>query len=555
MEKYVEIYCKNNNAYKTYLKGVSLREIYNDLKLQLPFQVVGARVNRRMEDLNFTVFNPKDIEFIDISDPSGMHMYERTLCIILSKAVDELFPNAICRIEHPVSKGYFFRVYDLDHELTASDVEAIRQRMEEIIARKLPITGKEKQSQEVIKLFRARKQLDKVALLESINQSYSEYYELDGYVDFYNGRLLQNTGDVHLFDLFPMANGMFLRIPKRTNPVVLEDLVEQQKMFKVFEEYVEWNKIMGLSNVGNFNLMQKEDRWNSVIKIAEALHEKKIASIADQIVTSPKKIRFVLISGPSSSGKTTFSKRLAVQLMVNKMNPINISLDDYFVNRDQTPLDENGEHDFESLYALDLEFFNQQLNELVDGQKIDCPTYSFETGKRIFRGNKIKLAENDVLIIEGIHALNPDLTQHISEDTKFKIYVSALTAISLDNHNLIPSADTRLLRRIVRDSRYRNYSAKDTISRWKSVRKGEDKWIFPYQENADVMFNSSLIFEFAVMKKYAVNILEEVPQNCDEYTEANRLLKFLSYFANVFEREVPPTSLLREFFGGSSFKY
>lgn len=555
MNNHVTIYCKNNATYKTYPVGISLLEIYEDLNVQLKYQVVAARVNKKMEDLHFFVYKPKDIEFIDISTPAGMRTYVRTLSMVLAKAIDDLFPNATFRLAHPISKGYYCTISHSEKSFSPDDIYSIRKRMQELISLDLPIVKQEKQTKEVILLFRERGQMDKVLLLETLSRPYANYFELDGYPDFYNGPLLPGTGYLKIFDLLPFYDGMLLRVPNRENPSVLEEMIPQPQMFEIFKEYIEWNRIMGLSNVGDFNLACRERRTYNLIKISEALHEKKIAAIADQIYNLRETAHFVMISGPSSSGKTTFSKRLSVQLMVNGLNPINISLDNYFLNREQTPLDKNGEYDFESLFALDLEFLNQQLQDLLDGKEIETPSFSFEHGKRIFRGDKIKLSDKDILIIEGIHALNPNLTTAIPEKTKFKIYVSALTTISLDDHNWIPTTDTRLLRRIIRDYRYRSYSAQETISRWDSVRSGEDKWIFPYQENADVMFNSALIFELSVLKKHAQPILEEVPRDCDEYSEAHRLLKFLDYFSPIYEREIPPTSLLREFLGGSSFRY
>lgn len=555
MNKSITIYCKQINTHKDYPIGTTLMEILRDIELPCKYQIVSARVNCKSEDLNFAVYKPKDVEFIDITTSSGMRVYVRTLTIILSKALYELYPDAELHLDHPLSKGYYCNIKNNGPKVTEEEVAAIKKRMHEIISKNLPITKHEKQGEEIIELFRANKQHDKVMLLETLKRPYSEVYELDGYFDYYNGALLPSTGHVSLFDIIPYYEGILIRIPCRTNPTELEELIPQPKMYEIFDEFIKWNEILGINNVGDFNLACKERNAYDLIKIAEALHEKKIAGIADQIIQNMNKTRFVMISGPSSSGKTTFSKRLCIQLRAAGIQPVLISLDNYFVDREHTPKDEKGELDFEHLKALDIDFFNEQLNQLLKGEEISLPTFNFETGKRVFRGEKVKLTNKNILLMEGIHALNPELTPTIPEETKFKIYVSALTTISLDNHNWIPTTDNRLLRRIVRDYRYRGYSAQETISRWHSVRSGEDKWIFPYQENADVMFNSALIFELAVLKKYAEPILQEVPRNSVEYAEAHRLLKFLKYFLPVHDKEIPPTSLLREFLGGSSFKY
>lgn len=555
MEKTVTIYCKSRNAHFEYPIGTTLLEILHDMKDVCVHQVVSAKVNYKSEDLNFAVYKPKDIEFIDITSSSGMRVYIRTLTIILAKAINDLYPHAELHLDHPLSKGYFCNVKNIEGGLTEAHVQEIRARMQEIVDANLPISRHEKQGAEVINMFRSRNMMDKVMLLETLNRPYTDYHELDGYVDYYNGPLLPSTGHINIFDLVLLNDGVLMRLPSRTNPAKLEEMTPQPKMFEVFKEFIEWNDIMNISNVGDFNLSCKEKKSFDLIKIGEALHEKKIAGIADQIISNMHKTRFVMISGPSSSGKTTFSKRLSIQLRAAGLQPVLISLDNYFVDRDNTPKDEHGGFDFEHLHAMDIQFFNKQLKQLLAGEEIELPSFSFEQGKRIFRGEKIRLTDKNILLMEGIHALNPELTPSIDEALKFKIYVSALTTISLDNHNWIPTTDNRLLRRIIRDYRYRGYSAQDTISRWHSVRNGEDKWIFPFQENADVMFNSALVFELAVLKKYAEPILEEVPRNSNEYTEAHRLLKFLNFFMSVHDKEIPPTSLLREFLGGSSFKY
>ncbi len=555
MSKKVTIYCKVKNLYKEYPIGTTVLEILEDIMPDKVNEYVAARVNNKTEDLNFAVYKPKDIEFIDKKTSSGMRVYVRTLAIVLAKAIQDLYPQAHLHIEHPLSKGYFCSIVDFGRALELKDVEQIKAKMDAIIAQNLPILKHEEQGDKVVEIFRKSKQPDKVCLLETLSRSYVEYYELDGFVDYYIGALLPSTGHLNIFEIQLYYDGLLLQIPSRTNSSVLEEVVAQPKLHEVFNEFITWNTIMGFDNVGSFNQANKEKKAFELIKIAEALHEKKIAGIADQISNSKDHPRFILISGPSSSGKTTFSKRLAIQLMVGGMTPIVLSLDNYFVDRETTPLDENGDLDFESLYALDLDFFNKQLKQLLNGEEIEVPTYNFELGKRQFKGEKLKLEDGTILLMEGIHALNPELTPAIPENKKFKVYVSALTTIALDDRNWIPTSDNRLLRRIIRDYKYRGYSAQETISRWPSVRKGEDKWIYPYQENSDVMFNSALIFELAVLKRYAEPILAEVPSNSEEYAEAHRLLKFLKYFLPIYDREVPPTSLLREFLGGSSFHY
>lgn len=553
--KTVTIYCKNTKQYYDFPIGSSLLEIYNALQIQLPYQVVAARVNYKVEDLNFLVYKPKDIEFIDASTPSGMRCYVRTLSMVLSCAINELYPHADLRIEHPISKGYYCTIDKLGQILTPDIVLNIKERMLQIIQEDRDIICEEKQTKEVIKLFRSRTD-GETTLFETLGNPYCRYFRMGDFVDYYNGVLMPSTGYLSVFDLIPYYDGMLLQIPNRVNPIKIEDRIAQDKMFGIFNEFVGWNRLMNINNVGEFNIACKNNKMFNLIKLAEALHEKKIAQIADMISHHPDGCpKFILISGPSSSGKTTFSKRLAIQLMVNGLNPVSISMDNYFVNREDTPRDENGEWDFEDLHALDLPLFNQQLQDLLAGKEVQIPTFNFEIGKRSFNGEKIKLNENNIIILEGIHALNPELMPDIPSKATFKIYVSALTTINIDNHNWIPTTDIRLLRRIIRDYRYRNYSARETIARVPSIRRGEEKWIFPYQENADVMFNSALLFELAVLKRHAEPILAEVPKYCDEYTEAHRLLKFLNYFVSIPEREIPPTSLLREFVGGSSFRY
>ena len=557
MEQMLQICCKNNNIYKEFPIGSSLLDIYYGFNLNFPYQVVSAKVNNRSEGLTFRVYNNKDIEFLDIRDQSGMRTYVRSLCFVLFKAVRELFPDGKLYVEHPVSKGYFCNLR-IGRPIELDDVVRIKRRMKEIVEENIPFQRIECHTTEAVRVFSEQGMNDKVKLLETSGSLYTYYYRLGDTVDYYYGNLLPSTGYLKLFDIVKYYDGLLLRIPSKDNPDVLEDVVKQEKMLDVFTEYLNWSHIMRLSNVGDFNMACEEGHATDLINVAEALQEKKIAQIADTIFhkgEAGEKIKLVLISGPSSSGKTTFSKRLSIQLMTNGLKPYPISLDNYFVDREDTPLDENGNYDYESLYALDLELFNQQLQALLRGEEVELPRFNFTIGKKEYKGDKLKIEENTILILEGIHALNPELTPHIPDYKKFKIYVSALTTISLDDHNWIPTTDNRLLRRIIRDFNYRGYSARETISRWPSVRAGEEKWIFPYQENADIMFNSALIFELAVLRMHAEPILMGVPRNCPEYAEAYRLLKFIKYFTPVQDKEIPPTSLLREFLGGSSFKY
>ena len=553
----LQIYCKNNNSTREFPEGSSLLDIYNGFNLAMPYGPVSAKVNNKVESLDFRVYYNKDIEFLDITSSSGMRTYVRSLFFILVKAVEELYPQGSISLEHPISKGYFCNLH-IDRTIGLDDVQRIKQKMQEIIAADIPYTRTESHTEEVVRLFEKRGMMDKARLLDTYGQLYSYYYQLGDTVDCYYSSLVPSTGYIRLFDIVKYYDGLLLRIPSRENPTKLEEVVKQEKMLEVFQEYHRWNQILGISTVGDLNVACNHGHATDLINVSEALQEKKIAQIADEIThrnQDGKRVKLVLISGPSSSGKTTFSKRLSIQLMTNGLKPYPISLDDYFVNRNDTPLDENGKHDFESLYAVDLPFFEEQLTTLLNGGEVELPRYNFTTGKREMSGKKLRIDEHMILIIEGIHALNPALTPHIPNENKYKVYVSALTTILLDNHNYIPTTDNRLLRRIIRDYKYRNYSAEETIARWPSVRAGEEKWIFPYQENADAMFNSALLFELAVLKDYVEPVLRKVPNRCPEYSEAHRLLRFLNYFVSVQDKELPPTSLLREFLGGSSFQY
>ena len=553
----LQIYCKNNKETREFPEGTSLIDIYRELGLNMPYGPVSAKVNNKVENLNFRVYYNKDVEFLDITSASGMRTYVRSLCFILVKAVDDLYPCGTISLEHPVSKGYFCKLH-IDRTIGLDDVSRIKKRMQEIINEDLPITRYEQRTEDVIKIFQERGMIDKVKLLSTSGKLYSFYYRLGDTLDCYYSSLVPSTGYIKKFDIVKYYDGLLLQIPNKNSPEKIEELIKQEKMLEVFQEHHRWNEILGISTVGDFNIACNEGHAIDLINVSEALQERKIVKIADEIAArqvGENRVKIILISGPSSSGKTTFSKRLSIQLMTNGLKPYPISLDDYFVNRDNTPLDENGNHDFESLYAVDLPFFKKQLDTLLEGGEVELPKFNFSSGMRESSGIKFRLEDNMILILEGIHALNPELTPNIPAENKYKIYVSALTTILLDKHNYIPTTDNRLLRRIIRDSKYRGSSAESTIARWSSVRAGEEKWIFPYQENADAMFNSALLFELAVIKDHIEPILRKVRNNCPEYSEAHRLLHFLSYFVSIQDTELPPTSLLREFLGGSSFVY
>ena len=548
----IQIRCINSGETRQFTPGISLQEVYEGFALNMPYGAVSARVNNKVEGLAFKVYNNKDVEFLDITSDSGMRTYVRSLFFVLTKAISELYPDGEVIIEHPISKGYFCSLR-IGRTVCATDVDTIKQRMQEIVASDIPIRRINRPTAEATETFSREGRGDVVTLLDTMGRLYSTFYQLGDKVDFYYGSLLISTGKIHLFELEQYHDGLLLRVPSRENPDILEEIVRQDKMRNVFNEHHHWQEILGVSTVGDFNIACHKGHATDLVNVAEALQEKRIAGIADDIYH--RGARIVLISGPSSSGKTTFSKRLSIQLMTNGLRPVALSLDDYFVDREKTPLDELGGYDFESLYAVDLPFFNAQLEALLRGEEVQLTKFDFTTGKRLLTDRKLRIDEHTVLIIEGIHALNPELTINIAEGDKYKVYVSALTSIMLDKHNYIPTTDNRLLRRILRDYKYRGYSAEETISRWPSVRKGEDKWIFPYQENADAMFNSALLFELAVLKDHLVPILGKVREDSLEYSEAYRLLKFLQYFESIPDNNLPPTSLLREFLGGSSFEY
>ncbi|MBR6757951.1 MAG: nucleoside kinase [Bacteroidaceae bacterium] len=557
MEKTIKVYCHNTHSYLNVDGGEKLISIIKRLDIKNEYRHLTARVNNKSESLDFRVYNACDIEFVNICDPSGRRVYERSLCFILYKAIHELYPDVDLRIEHSISNGKYCLLNDGKTVPSIEMIDNIRQRMQEIVERDIPFEQHIAHTEDVIKIFEKQNLPEKVDLLRSSGDLYTTYYLLDDLADIYYSWLAPSTGYIQVFDIRPYANGILLLPPDKAQPHKVAQPIEQIKMLKAFDEYNTFNQIIGLNGVGKLNRAIDEDRASTLVQVAEALHEKQIASIAEEIAHrfQEGKSRIVLISGPSSSGKTTFSKRLSIQLMTNRLIPAAISLDDYFVNRVNTPLDENGEYDYESLYALDLQRFNSDLKRLIDGDTVALPTYDFKSGSRVETGKTMQLTPHTVLILEGIHALNPELTTSVPEEQKFRIYASALTSLSIDDHNCIPTTDNRLLRRIVRDAKTRGVSPKDTIARWESVRRGEDRWIFPYQENADAMFNSSLLFELAVIRDYAIPVLRSVPRNCPEYAEAARLLKFLHYFRSLPMKEIPPTSLLREFLGGSSFKY
>ena len=555
MSETITIYCKNNNTYKDVPIGSSLLDIYTAVGAPLRYRPMNAQVNNKTESLNFRCWQPKDIEFIDYTQLSGLRTYVRSLCHIFSKAVYDIWPTATLNLEHPVSKGYYCVIHN-GKNIDLETIEKIKKRMWELIDADLPFLHKSVRTVDAAVLFRERGMNDKARLIETAGLPYTSYYELEGYINFFYGCLTPSTGYIQLFDLEPYMDGVLLRIPKQTDPMELQPVIKQDKMFEAYKEHLTLQRTVGLDNVGDLNLAIEKGRSQDIILVSEAMQEKQVAKIAEKIADGYKEgIRIVLISGPSSSGKTTFCKRLQVQLTTNLLHPVGISLDDYFLNREDTPKDEHGEYDFESLYALDLPYFNKDLKKLLSGDEIDLPTFNFETGQRVFKGKKLKLRENSILVIEGIHALNPELTEFIDDKYKYRVYVSVLTSISLDNHNWIPTTDNRLLRRIIRDYRFRGYSAEDTINRWPSVRRGEDKWIFPYQENADAMFNSAMLYELAALRKFAEPILAQVPESSKANAEAYRLLRFLRYFNYIPTEELPGTSLLREFLGGGSFKY
>lgn len=553
MKPTIQIRCKNNGQTLTAPIGSTLSEVFRNAGIDMKYGPICAKVNNKVEGMHYRIYHNKDVEFLDMTSGSGSRNYTRSLFFVLCKAVHDLYPQSKVVIDIPVSKGYYVDL-TIGHEVTNDDVARIRQRMQQIIDAKMPIRRFEVPTEDAVRMFEEKGDKAKSKLLRSAGSLYTTYYQIDDYVDYYYGSLLTNTSKIYLFGLEKYFNGLLLRIPDLKDPGVLPQMTRQDKMFEIFREHHRWQKIMGLRTVGDFNEMVRKGQATNLINVSEALQEKKLTEIADEIA-SRKDVKLVLLAGPSSSGKTTTCKRLSIQLLANGIKPLQISLDDYFVDREHTPKDDKGEYDYESIYALNLKLINDQFNALFRGEEIELPKYNFQTGRSEKSGKKLRMEPNNVLVVEGIHALNPELTAQIPEAQKFRVYVSALTTILLDDHNYIPTTDNRLLRRIIRDYKYRGVNAQETIHRWPSVRAGENKWIFPYQENADVMFNSAMLFELAVIKQQAEPLLEQVPENCEEYSEAYRLRKFLKYFQPVPNRDIPPTSLLREFLGGSSFKY
>ena len=553
MEQNITIRCKNNGQAMDVAMGSTLEEIFQQLPMTLPYPPIVAHVNNKEEGMHFRVYKQKDIEFLDITTAAGLRAYTRSLFFVLCKAAHDLWKDCCVTIDIPVSNGYYVDL-QLGRPVTLDDVGLLRRRMQDIIDTGLPIHRHETTTEEALRLFRENGSASKVKLLQSLGSLYTTYYSLDGYVDYYYGALLTNTSQLYLFGLEKYYDGMLLRLPSRQHPQELGELLMQDRMFGIFKEHHRWQGILGMRTIGDLNEAIAAGRTNLLIQVGEALQEKKIAQIADDILRR-RGTRLVLIAGPSSSGKTTTCKRLSVQLLVGGVKPIGISLDDYFVDRDKTPRDASGDYDFEHLHALNLPLFNEQLNALLRGEEVVLPRYDFPTGRSTMSGRRLRLHDDEVLVIEGIHALNPELTAQVPQETIFRVYASALTTLLVDNHNYIPTADNRLLRRIIRDHKYRGVSAQESIRRWPSVLKGEERWIYPYQERADQMFNTAMLFELAVIKGQAEPLLEQVPENSAEYSEAYRLLKFLRYIRPITETQIPPTSLLREFLGGSSFEY
>ena len=553
MKQKIQIRCKNNKKSQKVEIGSTLFDVFSSFDLKMTHGPVSARVNNKVEGMHYRVYNSKDVEFLDMNSASGSRAYTRTLFFVLCKAVQDIYPNTDVVIDIPVSNGFYVDIR-LGRPVVDEDVNILRRRMQEIIDSKMPIRRFTVPTEEAIALFQEKGDVEKVKLLRTSGSIYTTYYKIGEYVDYYYGTLLTNTSQLYLFGLEKYYDGMLLRIPSVSNPDELGEMTRQDKMFDIFKEHHRWQEILGIRTVGDFNQAIDAGHATDIINISEALQEKKLAKIAEEIA-SRKGVKLVLLAGPSSSGKTTSCKRLSIQLAVNGLKPLQISLDDYFVDRDKTPKDENGEFDFESIYALNLDLLNEQFNALFRGEEVELPKYDFPSGKSVKSGKKLKLEPNNVLVVEGIHALNPELTAHVPEEQIFRVYASALTTILLDNHNYIPTTDNRLLRRIIRDYKYRGVSAQETIRRWPSVRAGENKWIFPFQENADAMLNTAMLYELSVLKMQAEPLLQQVPENCEEFAEAYRLLKFLKYFKGIPFNNLPPTSLLREFLGGSSFHY
>jgi uridine kinase len=558
----LQIRCKNINVTKSFPEGTSLLDVYQEFQdeINLPYPVVSAKVNNVSQGLKFRLFQNRDVEFLDAREGSGHRVYVRSLSFLLYKATQDVFPGSKLFIEHSLCRGYYCNFKKGDRsQVTDKDVERIKTRMQEIVDLDMPFRRTEATTEEAIRVFTERGFSDKVKLLESCGQVYSDYYTLGDTVDYYYGPLVPSAGYLKVWDLECYEDGLLLRVPDWNNPSQVAEKVLQPKTFGMFAEKTRWDIIMRLSNAGDVNKAIMRGHASELIQVSEALQEKKIVQIAEEIDRrfhqEKDPVRIVLITGPSSSGKTTFCKRLSVQLLACGLRPVSFSTDDYFVNRVDTPKLPNGDYDFDNIETVEYALLEDHLQRLMQGERVEIPEYNFVTGKREYNGKKLKLAGDTVLIIEGIHALNPLLTKKLPDSLKYKIYISALTSISLDDHNWIPVRDNRLLRRIIRDYNKGAYTAQQTIAQWKNVCQAEDQWIFPYQETADVMFNSALNIEFAVLRTHAEIILTSVPKNCPEYSEAHRLLKFIHFFLPVSDKEIPPTSIMREFVGGSSFKY
>ena len=558
----LQIRCKNNNVTKSFPEGASLLDVYQEFadEIRLPYPVVSAKVNNVSQGLKFRLFQNRDVEFMDAREGSGHRVYVRSLCFVLYKATQDVFPGSKLFIEHSLCRGFYCNFKKKGNEtLTDEDVEHIGKRMQEIIDGDMPFRRSEATTEEAIRIFSERGFADKVKLLETSGQAYTDYYTLGDTVDYYYGPLVPSAGYLKVWGLERYEQGLLLRVPDWNNPLKLAEKVAQPKTFEMFAEKTHWDIIMRLSNAGDVNKAIKRGYASELIQVSEALQEKKIVQIAEEIDRrfhrEKDPVRIVLITGPSSSGKTTFCKRLSVQLLACGLRPVSFSTDDYFVNRTDTPKLPNGDYDFDNIETVEYTLLEDHLQRLMQGERVEIPEYNFVTGKREYNGKKLKLTGDTVLIIEGIHALNPLLTKKLPDSLKYRIYISALTSISLDDHNWIPVRDNRLLRRIIRDYNKGAYTAQQTIAQWKNVLQAEDQWIFPYQETADVMFNSALNIEFAVLRTHAEIILTSVPKNCPEYSEAHRLLKFLRYFIPISDKEIPPTSIMREFVGGSSFKF
>lgn len=557
MSDTLPVICENAGRTIEVAMGTALLEVERQLRLDGPHPFLAAYVNNRIKELNYRIYKPVTVRFIDITSFEGIRVYQRTISFILQKAVRELFPDRTLYIRHSLGASGFYCEISGFGPIPAEHLDAIKARMRGIIDRNLPIQGVKMLTDTARKIYEGFGMTDKIALLDSRPRLYSKIYTIDSLPGYFYGALTPSTGYTPQFDLHSYYNGFFIALPLRTDPTRLHQSVHQEKMFDVFHQYQSWVEIMGVPTVGQLNSKVLAGDASELIKIAEAFHENKLAQVAGCVAEANRErgVRLVLISGPSSSGKTTFAKRLGVQLRVLGLNPVLISLDDYFVDREKTPRDENGEYDYEALEAIDLEQFNDHLKRLERGESVDIPRYDFISGTRQWHDNPLQLDERSVLIVEGIHGLNPALTPGVPESRKFKIYVSCFTSVALDNVSRIATSDNRLLRRLTRDYRTRGNDALSTLARWESVRRGEEKHIFPYQENADVMFNSSLFYEISVLRRFAEPILREVPDTVPEYGEAKRMLKFLDNFIPISPEEIPPTSLLREFIGGSSFKY